>query len=202
LFSAGMVFTMMFVMLGPLKLLGPFAQQTRELEAQQVRRIAFTVFAIALVAAIGGSMVGRQLLTSWRISTPAMVLAAAIVLFLVALRLVLQQYQAPPPLEPLPSDPMAAAIRLVFPLVLTPYGIATLIVLFTQAETSGQQGVIFGLLTAVMLINLAAMLLARRVMRGAILLVLQVLGAVLGVLQVGLAVQMMVRQLSLLGILH
>lgn len=202
MFGAGQIFTMMFVMLGPLKLLGPFAAQTRELDDAQIRRIALTVFAIALVAAVGGCFVGRQLLTAWSVSTPALVLAAAIVLFLVALRIVLEQYQpARPPAEPLPADAMAASMRLVFPLVLTPYGIATLIALIAASDTARETGLIFAMLTGVMLLNLGAMLLARKVMHGMLLLVLYVLGAVLGVLQVALAVQMIVRQLGILGLI-
>ncbi|HZF28991.1 MAG TPA: MarC family protein [Gammaproteobacteria bacterium] len=202
MFGAGQIFTMMFVMLGPLKLLGPFAAQTRELEDAQIRRIALTVFAIALAAAVGGCFVGRQLLTAWAVSTPALVLAAAIVLFLVALRIVLEQYQpARPPAEPLPPEAAAAAMRLVFPLVLTPYGIATLIALIASSETARETWLIFAMLTGVMLLNLGAMLLARKVMHGTLLLVLYVLGAVLGVLQVALAVQMIVRQLAILGLI-
>ena len=202
MFGAGQIFTMMFVMLGPLKLLGPFAAQTHELDDAQIRRIALTVFAIALAAAVGGCLVGRQLLDAWDVSTPALVLAAAIVLFLVALRIVLEQYQpARPPAEPLPADPTAASMRLVFPLVLTPYGIATLIALIASSDTAGETWLIFAMLTGVMLLNLGAMLLARKVMHGMLLLVLYVLGAVLGVLQVALAVQMIVRQLGILGLI-
>jgi multiple antibiotic resistance protein len=203
MFGAGEIFTMLFVMLGPVKLLGPFAEQTRELEDTAIRRIALTVFAIALAAAIGGSLIGRQLLATWQVSTPALVLAAAIVLFLVALRLVLEQYQAArPPSEPLPPDPTSAAIRLVFPLVLTPYGIATLIALLASSTTAADRGLIFAMLTAVMALNLVAMLLARKIMHGTVMLVLHILGAVLGVLQVGLAVQMILRQLGVLGVLR
>jgi multiple antibiotic resistance protein len=44
-----------------------------------------------------------------------------------------------------------------------------------------------------MVLNLLAMLFVRQITRGPVLLARQVLGAVLGVLQVGLAVQMIIR---------
>jgi hypothetical protein len=53
---------------------------------------------------------------------------------------------------------------------------------------------------AVMLLNLGAMLVARRVMQGAALLALRLLAAVLGVLQVALAVEIILRALQELGI--
>jgi len=54
---------------------------------------------------------------------------------------------------------------------------------------------------AVMLLNLLAMLFARDLVREPVLLILQVLGAVLGVLQVGLAVQIIIRALRELQVL-
>ena len=56
-------------------------------------------------------------------------------------------------------------------------------------------------LIAVMVLNLLAMLYARRIMGGAFVLALQIFGAVLGVLQVALAVQMILRGLHDLGVL-
>ena len=56
--------------------------------------------------------------------------------FLVGLSLVLEQYQpvhAAP--APLPEAPMAAALRVAFPTVVTPYGIAALIALLLIAPT-------------------------------------------------------------------
>jgi multiple antibiotic resistance protein len=52
-----------------------------------------------------------------------------------------------------------------------------------------------------MALDLLAMLYARRIMAGATILVLQIFGAVLGVLQVALAVQMILRGLGDLGAL-
>ena len=54
--------------------------------------------------------------------------------------------------------------------------------------------------TGMMLLNLGAMLVARRVMQGAALLALRLLAAVLGVLQVALAVEIILRALHELGI--
>ena len=52
-----------------------------------------------------------------------MELAGGVIFFLVGLRVVLEQYE-PKPMAPapLPEAPMAAAMRVAFPLVVTPYG--------------------------------------------------------------------------------
>ena len=81
---------------------------------------------------------------------------------------------------------MAAAFRLVFPIVLTPYGIATVIALLAATKDTQRIEVIIALLVGVMVLNLLAMLFARRVMHGVTVVVLQLVGAVLAVLQVAL----------------
>ena len=132
-----------------------------------------------------------------------MELAGGIIFLLVGLRMVLEQYapvHAAPP--PLPALPMAAAMRIAFPLVVTPYGIAALIVLLANSHDFARTTSILAILIGVMVLNLLALLYVRRIMAGMMIIVLQILGAVLGVLQIALAVQMIVRGLQGLGILH
>jgi len=96
---------------------------------------------------------------------------------------------------------MAASLRLTFPLVVTPYGIAALIALLTGSDDPTTVKEIYIVLVAIMVLNLLAMLFIRQIMRGVTLLILQVLGAVLGVLQVGLAVQIIIRGLRELQVI-
>jgi multiple antibiotic resistance protein len=90
---------------------------------------------------------------------------------------------------------MAAALRVAFPTVVTPYGIAALIALLVNSPDAARTAAILAILIGVMVANLLAMLYARRIMGGVTVLVLQIVGAVLGVLQVALAVQMILRGL-------
>ena len=131
------IFTIFFVTLGPLKVLGPFAQRTQGLDDASVRRIAVWAFVIATIAIVVGSYIGAALAANWRVSIASLSIAA---------------------------------------------------------------GIIF-LLVAVMVLNLLAMLFARKILVGATMIVLQIVGAVLGVLQLGLAVEFIVRGLQLLGAL-
>src|SRR5262245_63023218 len=120
-------------------------------------------------------------------------MAAGVIFFLVALKQLLEQYEPPhapvaPP--PLPPSPMAAALRLLFPIVLTPYGIAAAIVLLAHSQNLQRTGMILVLLIVIMALNLLAMQFARKILTGITMIVLQVVGAVLGVLQLGLAIQL------------
>src|SRR5580765_1644541 len=100
-------FTFLFVMLGPLKLLGPFVQRTRGLDDATVRQIAFWAFLIATAGIIAGGLIGCAVLAKWHVSIPALQITAGIVFFLVALRHVLEPYEPvyPPAPEPLPPTP-------------------------------------------------------------------------------------------------
>jgi len=74
--------------------------------------------------------------------------------------------------------------------------------LLLAASTEAQRTeVILALLVGVMILNFVAMLFARRILVGLTMVVLQVLGAVLGVLQVALAIQFILRGLELLGLI-
>ena len=196
LLGLGQIFTLFFVTLGPLKILGPFAQLTHEADETMVRKIARRAFVLAVIAAVVGGFLGRALIQSWSIPAPAVLLAGGLIFVLVGLNLVLEQYHpAHPAPPPLPSDLMAAAMRATFPLVVTPYGIAALIVVLSNSHDTGREAAILAILLGVMLLNLIAMLFARKVMGGITLMALQILGAVLGVLQIALAVEMILRAL-------
>ena len=201
--GAGSIFTLMFVMLGPLKVIGPFARLTHEMDETGVRKIAIRVFCIALVAVVAGAMVGRALLRSWNISPPALLLAGGAIFFVVGMRVVLEQYApASTPPARLPDSPMAAAMRIAFPTVVTPYGTASAIVLLAHTHDVERTLTIFAILVGVMLLNLLAMLYARRMLGGTTAIVFEILGAVLGVLQVALAVTIMLHALRDLGVLN
>jgi multiple antibiotic resistance protein len=87
----GAVFTLLFVTLGPLKIVGPFVQLTREADDATMKKIAVRAFVLALIAVVVGGFVGQALLENWGISIPALLLAGAIIFLLVGLSLVLEQ---------------------------------------------------------------------------------------------------------------
>lgn len=199
LISSSNVFLFFFIMLGPLKLLGPYFVQTRQLPAQQARAMAWKVFALAVVAILIAGLLGRVLLRNWHIAPPVMQLAAGLIFLLVALQMVLSQYQEPDPPEGAEAvEPQL--LRLVFPVTVTPYGVATVIVMMAMSADMQRSFSVLGLAIAVMALNLLAMLFVRPLMRTIGLLPLQILGAVLGILQVGLALQLMVVALAQLGL--
>lgn len=119
------ILILFFITLGPLKVFAPFAAQTRDLALPAARGIAVRVFVLSVIAVAIAGFGGSALALKWKISLPALLIAGGVIFFLVALRMVLEQYEPPQPREqpPLPAQPIAAALQLTFPTVVTPYGI-------------------------------------------------------------------------------
>lgn len=191
------VFLFFFIMLGPLKLIGPYFAQTRTLDASAARTMAWKVFALAVVAVLTAGLLGSALLRKWQIAPAVMEFAGGLVFLLVALQMVLSQYDAP---QPHPVDGEPQLLRLVFPVTVTPYGVATVIVLMALSADVPRSLSVLGLAMAVMALNLLAMLFVRPIIRGIGALPLQILGAVLGILQVALALQLMAHALLKMGV--
>lgn len=199
--SLGMYFTAFFVMLGPVKLIAPFAHLTADLDSGAARRVALQGIGVACVGGAVAAVMGQRTLATWGVSRPALLLAVGIVLFVVALTSTMASY-APPNTAPRPAilPPHAALSPLAVPLILTPYGMATFILILAITHDLARQLVIFSLFLVIMLLDLGVMWFVRPIMRwGGGLLAL--VGSVLGVLQVALGLQLSLEALGLLHIL-
>jgi multiple antibiotic resistance protein len=198
------VFTYLFLMLGPIKLLGPFVKITAGADDAYRRKLAVRAFFFAFIAGVVAAVMGQLLVEKWNIRLPALLITAGIVLFLVALRSVLGQYDSEPATKtpfgpPPPPPPMSASLSpLAFPTIITPYGVAVLILLLAATDSSRKMA-IFGVLLAVLVLDLAAMIFARKILGALGVTTLWILGAVLGVLQVALAIQLAIYGVRLIG---
>lgn len=201
--GTGAVFTLLVVTLGPIKILAPFIQQTVDRDVHVLRQIAIRAFLFSIAAVLVSGLAGVSMLSKWHVSVPSLELAGGLIFLIVGLRIVLEQYQPVHASQPpLPESPTAAALRLTFPTVVTPYGIAAVMVLLAKSTDASRTMTIVGILLGVMALNLLIMLSARKIMGSVTLMVLRIVGAVLGVLQVALAVEMLLRSLNELGVIH
>ena len=87
------IFTLLFLMLGPFKIIGPFAQLTKGADDRQAHRIAWLSIVFASAALLVAALLGSSILDSYRIPVPVMALAGGLILFLVALKNLLEQFQ-------------------------------------------------------------------------------------------------------------
>ena len=207
-FPTAQIFTFLFLMLGPFKIIGPFAKITRGADAAVVRRIAVMATLFASLALLVAAMLGERILQSYGIPLPVLALSGGVILFLVALQTVLQQFvphetethvDGAPPTAAVPTLQMAM-MPLAFPTIVTPYGIAALVAFIGLSPDLETRLVIGAIVCAIMGLNLIVMLVSRHMMP-VLGVLLPILGAVLGVVQVALGLQIVHNSLRTLGML-
>jgi multiple antibiotic resistance protein len=205
--SLGEAFTFLFVALGPLNVIGPFATLTHGRGAASKRRLAFRAFLVATIALLFAATLGAKALQAWGISVGALLLAAGAILFLVALQPVLAGYslgggrvQASAAAVQAPSERELALSPLAFPTIITPYGLGLLILLFTLYPLGSTWVRILGIAFFVLVLDLLAMLCTDLLAKIPFIKPgLDILGCVMGVLLIALGVQAVADGLRLLG---
>jgi multiple antibiotic resistance protein len=146
-YGARKIFFMLFMMLGPIRILVPFVTMTRGSESRFRRRLATRAILFSAAALVVAGLLGRGMLENFEISLPVLAMTGGIILFLVALQTVLQQSAGVPdrPQEyGQPADPSLAFTPFAFPTIVTPYGIAAVIVFATLATGSPRPGIHVG----------------------------------------------------------
>ena len=205
-FPVAQIFTFLFLMLGPFKVVGPFAKITKGVEAGVANRIALWATLFSSLALLVAAFLGETFLTSYGIPLPVLALSAGIILFLVALLNILQQFTPPAARVeevdgPAPTPTLSMAMTpLAFPTIVTPYGIATLVVVLALAADMQSRLIIGAIVLAIMVLNLVVMILTRHMLR-VLGVLLPILGAVLGVIQVALGLQIISNSLRSIGVM-
>jgi multiple antibiotic resistance protein len=187
----GMIFALLFLMLGPIKLLGPFAAATKDCDRVFRLRLATRAFLFSAAAVTIAGALGQQMLENFAIPVLVLEIAAGLILFLVALQAVMQQYDVTCPPERTEPPTLAHAFSpLAFPTIVTPYGIAAVIILISLAPAREIRLMVAGVVYFILFLDWLAMLVAHIIVRWLNPLLL-LLGVILGVSQVALGLQLM-----------
>jgi multiple antibiotic resistance protein len=196
-FSLSEIFTFFFIMLGPLKLIGPFASLTKANSEPERRALALRGIAIGTLTVIAAGFVGSAVLVKWDVSVGALAIAGGILFFRIAFALVVQPYVGSAPANvPAPLAPSSrVALQQLVPAIVSPYGVSAVILVMTIMPQSTLEVVV--LLLVVMALDFVAMLFARQIL-AVLALPLEIVGSVMGVLQVALSVQMVVYGIQLI----
>ena len=201
--DARKIFFMLFLMLGPIKVLVPFVSMMHGADSVLRRTVAGRAILFSAAALALAGLLGRSILENFDISLPVLGLTGGVILFLVALQTVLQQSASA---ANLPSsgvqlpDVKLAFTPLAFPTIVPPYGIAAVIVFATLARDRHEaELMVAGIVLLVLALDWAAMLFAETILKW-IGTTLQVFAIVLGVTQVALGLQLIVHSLSMIGV--
>jgi len=195
--------TLYGILLGPLKVLGPFAVTTAKADEQLMRRIAFRAFGLStgislLLAVVGGFLMSRLNLS---VGTLAITMGAFMGHWAVTNALAPPSQSPPSP----PDDPSIAmaVIPITTPAIIPPQGVALLELssnLEIQAHSHYGLVLVVGVIVGVMLLNLLFMLYHRSLIKFTGAIFWQVLGRLLAVVLSAAALQIILGGCRELGI--
>ena len=203
LLNLAQVFTLLFVVMGPpLKTPAVYYARMQAFDALARRSLAWKTFSLATIAVLIGGFLGEVLQRNWQISLPALLIAGGVIFLLVSLRTVLEQYTAADTPHAVtegtvsPKPHLPSAFELAVPMIVTPYGLAGLILLLSASHSTERTVGIIVMLLIVMVLHLLAMLFAGPIVRGVGALPFKLFGTVIGSLTVALSVQMLILGLA------
>jgi multiple antibiotic resistance protein len=202
--SFAKTFAMIFLMLGPFKVLIPFTTLTASLPRGDQVRMASVSVTIAGIMLLTAGLIGRHMIDNFDISVPVLALTGGLILFLMALRTVLPD-ASPGVTGVMPPSSFQRSVAInpiAFPTIVTPYGLAALIVFIALSHGNSEVTLaIILMVIATLAVDWVAMIYAGPILRH-IGTALQIIAVVLGIVQTALGLQVIVRSLVLLGVIQ
>ena len=181
-------------MLGPFKIIGPFAKITQEADPAFTRKLAIRAILVSSGSLILAAFLGNMMLKNLGIPVQILAISAGLILFLVALLNVIKQFSPTAHHEQTEPPTMEMAVYpLAFPTIVTPYGIAAVIVFMAISPDVKSRLIIGAIVLVIMVLNLVLMLITRHIYKF-LAIVLALLGAILGVIQVALGFMFVYKQ--------
>ncbi len=197
-------FTIAFVLLGPVKIIHPFAKLTRDAEPHFARSLAINAALIAATMCLLVAIAGRGLVSTYELSPEALQLAGGLVLLLSALKVIFPAAETQPRPAAKPTALQLAISPLASPIIVTPAGIAAILLFVMSAQAyPGVYRALALVLALILLLDFLAMYFNAQILRvPGLLPSLQIVGAVLIFIQVALGIETMVRGLEGLGLVN
>jgi multiple antibiotic resistance protein len=198
------IFTIFFMLLGPIKLIPSFAGVTRGADGRFKRDVAVRGALIASVLCAFVALAGGTLLGKYRISIDAVRISGGLVLLIAALLVIFQKAQSASPGSGTPTAIQLAASPVAVPGIVPPAGVAAILIFMMVApQYPGMTQAVAICLATMMALDFLVMYFIDRVMKTpGLMIVLPVLGSVLVFVQLGLAVQMLLTALKNLGVIQ
>lgn len=187
---AAKLFPLLFNMMGPVGVIPVFAALTGTMDGAARKATARRAALLSLAALALAVFLGVLVLEGWGISRGSLILAAGLIVTLSALQPTLFR-QGPPAGEGASVSPgELAASPLAFPAIVSPKAIGVLIIFVAYFPAMEAKLAVFGVAAAMLVLDYLGMLFAGWFMATVGMVPLLVLGAVFGVLQVALGVEM------------
>lgn len=191
--------SLLFSMIGPIALLPLFATTTATASPELRARIAMLSALFALATFGIAVFVGAGVMQSAGTSRSALIIAAGIILTLTAIRNIFGATQAAKLSADEPT-PALALMPLAIPGIVTPMGVAIVILFASYFPDLVDRLAILGVIAGIMVANYAAMRISHWFMRVVGAVPLLILGAIFGVLQAAMGIEMILSGIKLSGL--
>ena len=193
------VFTLLFLMLGPFKIIGPFSKITQGADPKLIRQIAIRSMMFSSIALLLAAFLGQRIISNFDIPLPILAISGGLILFLVALLTIIKQFGTASSNEERILVPTLniALSPLAFPIIVTPYGIAAIIVFLALSPDLSGKLYVGAIVLAIMALNLILMLITRHIYKF-LAVFLSLLGAILGIVQVAVGLMIIYNQFRIL----
>jgi multiple antibiotic resistance protein len=189
---AAKLLPLLFNMMGPIGLIPAFAHITAGMDQSTRIRTARRAAVLAFIALFLAVFLGAVMLGAWSISNGSLIFAAGLIVTSTALLPIVWGGGAAAPAPAAKQTPEQLAVTpLAFPSMVTPRAVAVLIIFVAYFPTTEGKLIVFACAALILLLNLVGMRYAHVFMERIGMTPLLVLGAVFGVLQVALGVEMM-----------
>jgi len=201
-FDESFIFTIAFLTLGPIKIIGPFAKMTANIDPKFKKQLAIYGAIFATIICLLVALLGKGLVEKYHLIPQAITIAGGLVLLISALRLIFPPLQPEPISKPSPKPLNLAISPLASPIIVTPMGIAAILVfvLFAQGQPA-MIATIYKAILIMMFLDFLVMFFIDKILKiPGLMAILQIMGSILVFIQVALAVQTILLGLVNIGI--
>ena len=185
-------FTFLFVAIGPIAIVPSFAALVQGRDSGFARSLALRGTGLAALTVVLTATIGAMTLDAWGVSRPALQAAAGLLLLLISLAALMSLEKDVP--RGAATDATAIgdlALRpLAFPIIMPAFSLCVVALTAQLAQEAGQLWQFYGLVLLILAMDLVGMIGAVRMMRiASVRLMFEIIGSMMGALQVGLAIQ-------------
>jgi len=194
------IFTICFMLLGPIKIIPPFARLTKGKERPFKRSVAIKSSLIAATVCLFVVIAGDNLVSKYELSFAALQISGGLVLLLAAMLTIFPRSE---PEADAAADRSSLQVALGFatPVIVPPAGVAAILIFVGFAPRyPGIYQALAVVLPIILLLDFLVMFFNDLIMRIPVLLpAIQLLGAILIFIQVALAIDTILSAIKMLG---
>jgi small neutral amino acid transporter SnatA (MarC family) len=199
--TLGEFFALLFIAMGPIRVIAYYVPIARNLSADVQRTLAWRTILTGFLVVCVIILIGAGVVKNFHLDLSTLMLAAGLTYIILAVPMLLAEPSDIPPVPQI-KDPLRLAISpLAVPAMITPLGIATLFGVAAYVPDLATILVFLSMIVAILIINFAGMLLALPLARCITRPILEVFQKIFGFVLLAFGSRLILGALAHLGII-